>query len=72
MLALGCPIDLVAWGAALTCFTMVKPKVNVEMNMDCSVKTSCKAKFGAKVLLAVAWSLVGCSTLRQQDGLVAP
>lgn len=72
MLALGCPIDIVAWGAALTCFMMAKPKVNVETNMDFSVKTKCKTKFGTKVLLAVAWSQVGCSTPRQQDDLAAP
>ena len=67
MLVLGYPIDLVAWGAALTCFMMAKPKVKMEMNMDYRVKAKCKTKFGTKVLLAVAWSLVGCNTPRQQD-----
>jgi hypothetical protein len=64
MLALGCPIDLVTWGAVLTGFTLAKPKVKMEMDMKLNVK----AKLGTKVLLAVAWSLVGCSTPRQQDG----
>ncbi len=67
MLFLGYPIDLVAWGAVLTGFMLAKPKMKMETNMDFHVKTKCKAKFGTKVLLAVAWSLVGCSTPRQQD-----
>lgn len=64
MLALGCPIDLVTWGAVLAGFTLAKSKVKMEMDMKLNVK----AKLGTKVLLAVAWSLVGCSTPRQQDG----
>lgn len=64
MLALGCPIDLVTRGAVLTGFTLAKPKVKMEMDMKLNVK----AKLGTKVLLAVAWSLVGSSTPRQQGG----
>ncbi len=63
MLALGCPIDLVMWGAVLTGLTLAKPKVTMETDRKLNVK----AKLGTKVLLAVAWSLVGCSTPRQQD-----
>jgi hypothetical protein len=62
MLALGTPMGLVAGGAVLTGFIMAKPKVKMEMNMNLNVKT----KFGTKVLLAVAWSLVRCSIPRQQ------
>ena len=68
MLALGCPIDLVAWGALLPGFMMAKPKMKMELDMKLHVK----AKLTTKVLLAVAWSLVGCSTPRLQDGLAAP
>lgn len=54
MLALGCPIDLVTWGAVLTGFMLAKPKMKMELDMKLNVK----AKLGTKVLLAVAWSLV--------------
>lgn len=62
MLALGTPIGLVAGGAVLIGFMMVKPKVKMEMDMKLNAKT----KFGTKMLLAVAWSLVRCSIPRQQ------
>ncbi len=52
MLALGCPIDLVTWGAVLAGFTLAKSKVKMEMDMKLNVK----AKLGTKVLLAVTWS----------------
>lgn len=68
MLALGCPIGLVAGGAVLTGLMLAKPKVKAEIDMKLNVK----AKLGTKVLLAVACSLVGCSTPRRQDDQAAP
>lgn len=62
MLALGTPIGLVAGGAVLTGFILAKPTLKMETNMKLNAKT----KFGTKVLLAVAWSLVRCSIPRQQ------
>lgn len=52
MLALGCPMGLVAGGVILTGFAMVKPKVKMELDMKLNVKTM----FKAKVLFAVVWS----------------
>jgi hypothetical protein len=52
MLALGCPMGLVAGGVILTGFAMVKPKVKMEIDMKLNVKTM----FKAKVLFAVMWS----------------
>jgi hypothetical protein len=68
VLALGCPIGLVAGGAVLTGFMLAKPKMKAEIDMNLHVK----AKLRTKVLLAVAWSLVGCSTPRRQEERAAP
>ena len=56
-------MGLAAGGALLTGFMLAKAKMKLEMDMKLHVK----AKLGTKVLLAVAWSQVGCSASRQRD-----
>lgn len=56
MLFLVSSVDFVAWGAAFASFAIGFSKVKMEVCMTLN------AEIMAKVLLAVAWSLVGNST----------